>query len=132
MSQSGSQINIMLKMNKPFLKNILKSQEEYFEIALQYRDIVEKDDLSIEQIAMILDEIKCFWLEHLKIIEFELEELTEKNSCFLLSGAIYLNVSNYEHYYFKSFGDYHLLSDPFLKMEHFFRIPEEKIDQKIQ
>jgi len=77
---------------------------------------------------MMIDDIKVFWIERLKILEFELEELTENYCCFLLSGAIYLNVSDYEHYYFKSMGDYHLLYDPFLKMENFFRIPKDKID----
>lgn len=117
-------------MTKPPLKNMLKSQEDYLQIILQYRDIVGGDDLSINQISMMIDEIKCFWLEYLKVLEFELEELTEKHSCFLLSGAIYLNVADYGHYYFKSFGDYHLLFDPFLRMEPFFRIPGEDLGHK--
>ena len=115
-------------MNLPTLINIHKTQEEYLELLLQYRGYVQGEDLSIEKICNLLDEVKCFWLERLKIIEFELDELADSKTCFVLSGAIFLNVSGYEHYYFKSFGDCHLLPDPFLKMELFFRIPEEKIN----
>lgn len=115
-------------MSPSVLVNIQKSQSDYYELVSAYRDNVESDDISFKNIAMILDEIKIFWLERLKIIEFELEELTKHNSCFLLCGAIYLNVNEYEHFYFKSMGDYHLLPDPSLKMETFFRVPEKAMD----
>jgi hypothetical protein len=115
-------------MKSPQLLNIKKSQEQYFELLSAYKNDFLGKKLSIRKVAIMLDEIKCFWLERLNIIEYELEELTEDNLCFLLSGAIYLNVSNYEQFYFKSFGDFHLLCDPFLKMEQFFRIPEKQID----
>lgn len=117
-------------MNASLLMNIKKSQEEYLEKVSQYKTLFDKEEISVKEIAFMLDEIKCFWLERLEAIEFELEELTADNSCFLLSGAIYLNVSDYEHYYFKSLGDYHLLSDPFLRMENFFRAPEDRINSK--
>ena len=103
----------------PLLVNIKKSQQDYLVKILQHESKINQEGLSVKDISFLLDEIKCFWLERLKIIEFELEELTEKHLCFLLSGAIYLNVSEYEHFYFKSLGDYHLLYDPFLKMENF-------------
>lgn len=112
------------------LTSIEKAQAEYQELVIQYRNIVEKEEISFRSVAMILDEIKCFWLERIKIIEYELEELSKNSTCFILCGAIYLNVSDYEQYYFKSMGDYHLLFDPFLKMETFFRTPENKIDIK--
>lgn len=101
-------------MNHPSLINIQKSQEKYCDMIIQYKSLFGQDEIDLKEIAFMLDEIKCFWLENLEPIEFELEELTEKHSCFLLSGAIYLNVADYEHYYFKILGDYHLLSDPFL------------------
>jgi hypothetical protein len=115
-------------MIAPILENIQKSQTEYLNLITSYNSIINKNKISINDIAIMLDEIKVFWMERLQIIEFELEELTEDYCCFLLSGAIYLDVSDYEHYYFKSMGDYHLLYDPFLKMENFFRIPQDKID----
>jgi hypothetical protein len=117
-------------MTSPLLVNIKKSQDDYLETILQYKNFLDQDEVSLKQITFMLDQIKCFWLERLQIIEFELEELTETFSCFLLSGAVYLDVSDYEHYYFKSLGDYHLLFDPFLKMEPFFRVPKENINTK--
>jgi hypothetical protein len=92
--------------------------------------LIGQEEVSVKEIAFMMDEVKCFWLERLEAIEFELEELTADHSCFLLSGAIYLNVPDYEHYYFKLLGDYHLLSDPFLRMENLFRVPEDGINLK--
>lgn len=111
-------------MTSPTLVNIKKAQKEYLAILSQYKDLFGQEDVPPKQIAPILDEINCFWRERLESIDFELRELTETNSCFLLSGAIYLNVPDNEHYYFKSLGDYHLLPDPFLKMGALFRVPD--------
>ena len=110
----------------PLLLNIEKSQQDYYSMIIKYKDKLSSQNISVKDIACIIDEIKLFWLERKEILDFELEELTEENTCFLLSGAIYLDVSDYEHYYLKSLGDYHLLFDPFLKMENFFRISEGK------
>lgn len=115
-------------MTAPILTNIQKSQREYLVKILSYDNILNENHIRSNAIAFMLDDIKLFWLERLKIIEFELEELSKKHCCFLLSGAIYLDVSGYNHYYFKSLGDYHLLYDPLLKMDHLFRLPKEKID----
>lgn len=117
-------------MTNPILGNIKRAQEEYLIMIKQYKSLFEKKKILVKDLAYILDEIKCFWLERLGVIEFELEDLTEQKSCFLLSGAVYLNVADYEHYYFKSLGNYHLLPDPFLKMESFFIVPEEAINSE--
>lgn len=110
------------------LLNINRSQEEYLDLLLQYKEHIQADDLSVTKICALLDEVKCFWLKQLKPIEFELEELAESQTCFVLSGAIFLNVSEYEHYFFKSLGDCHIISDPFSKFEMIFRHPEEEIN----
>ena len=110
------------------LLNINRSQKEYLELLLQYKKHAQADDLSVTRICALLDEVKCFWLKQLKSIEFELEELVESQTCLVLSGAIFLNVSEYEHYFFKSLGDCHIISDPFSKLELIFRHPEEEIN----
>ncbi len=110
------------------LLNINRSQKEYLDLLLQYKEHVQKNNLSVFQICALLDEVKCFWLKKLKSIEFELDELAECQTCFVLSGAIFLNVSEYEHYFFKSLGDCHIISDPFLKLEMIFRNPEGEIN----
>lgn len=115
-------------MNSPTLLNINRSQKEYFELLLQYKEHVRADDLSVTRICALLDEVKCFWLKQLKALEFELAELAESRICFALSGAIFLNVSEYEHFFFKSLGDCHIIPDPFSKLELIFRHPEEEIN----
>ncbi len=115
-------------MKIPTLVNINRSQEEYLAILLQYKEYVQANDLSVTKICALLDEVKCFWLKQIRPIEFELEELTESRTCFVLSGAIFLNVSEFEHFYFKSLGDCHIISDPFSKFDMIFRHHEEEIN----
>jgi hypothetical protein len=115
-------------MKSPTLFNIHRSQEEYLDLLLRYEELVEADNLSVTRICTLLDEVKCFWLKQLKPIEFELEELAEAQTCFVLSGAIFLDVSEFEHYFFKSLGDCHIISDPFSKLEMIFRHPQEEIN----
>lgn len=115
-------------MKKPTLRNINRSQENYINLLLHFKEQVQDENLSVTQICALLDEVKCFWLKQLKSIEFELDELAESKTCFVLSGAIFLNVSEYEHYFFKSIGDCHIISDPFSKFEMIFRHPEDEIN----
>lgn len=115
-------------MKPPTLLNIKRSQKEYLDLLLQYKEHVQADNLSIFQICTLLDEVKCFWLKQLKSIEFEFGELAESQTCFVLSGAIFLNVSEYEHYFFKALGECHIISDPFSKLEMIFRHPESEIN----
>lgn len=115
-------------MKSPTLLNINRSQKEYFELLLQYKEYAQANDLSVTRICALLDEVKCFWLKQLKSIEVELAELAESRICFALSGAVFLNVSEYEHFFFKSLGDCHIIPDPFSKLELIFRHPEEEIN----
>ncbi len=115
-------------MKSPTLLNINRSQKEYLDLLLQHKEHVQADNLSIFQICALLDEVKCFWLKQLKSIEFELDELAECQTCFVLSGAIFLNVSEYEHYFFKALGNCHIIPDPFSRLEMMFRNPESEIN----
>jgi hypothetical protein len=115
-------------MPQPTLQHIIQFQSEYHELITQFTSSHNIDELTARQIALFMDEVKYFWMKRLDIIDVELDSLTEHNTCFLLSGAIYLNVSENEHFYFKSLGDFHFLHDPFLKIENFFRIPEDLIN----
>lgn len=110
------------------LLHINRSQDEYLDLLLQYKSYVQAADLSVTTICAFLDEVRCFWLKQIKPIEFELEELAESQICFVLSGEIFLDISEYEHYFFKSLGDCHIISDPFSKLEMIFRHPENEIN----
>lgn len=115
-------------MTQISLHQIQNSQSQYHQLISGFVQRSDTDELTWFQIAAFLDEVEYFWRRRVGIIDVELEALTKSNVCFLLSGAIYLNVSDNEHYYFKSLGDFHVLPDPFLKMEHFFRAPENSFD----
>lgn len=106
-------------MNKA--DNITRFQNEYLDLILRYSSHF-KENIDTNLVTYFFDEIKLFWYNKLEIIEFELEEITETCDCFLLCGAVYLDVSETEPLYFKSFGDVHILFDPFLKVEPFFRV----------
>lgn len=106
---------------------ISKYQTDYSNLLARYQDSIAGPDFSFRNAGIMMDEIRCFWLERLEIIDYELAKLTGANAdCFLLSGAIYLNISAYEHYYFKTLGSYHFLQDPLLKMDNFIRLPPDQ------
>lgn len=104
------------------LVNIRKFQKKYMEILSSNKSILEKDNFKLENICSLLDEIKFFWFERKEIAQFEVEEIASQKDCYLLSGAIYLNVARNEQFVFKSIGEVHFLNDPILKMENFFRV----------
>lgn len=108
---------------------IQKSQKQYFELIKSYEKQIFSDEIDQKQIALIIDEIQCFWLEKKDILTFELENLTSKRKCFMLSGAVYLDVKDNEHYMFKALGEEHFISDPLLKLENFFRVPNQVFDK---
>jgi hypothetical protein len=102
-----------------------KEQEDYYKLVQSYKGTIHQNDLSISQICRFLDEVKIFWRKRIEITYFKLNKITENNDCFLLSGSIYLDVSETEHYFYKSLGDFHFLPDPFEKIEPFYRLPNE-------
>lgn len=117
-----------MPMTKIVLQHIQKSQSEYQQLIIDFNQRCNPDELTWQKISYFLDELIGFWLERLDIVDVELEALTENKTCFLLSGAVFLNLSGNEHFYFKSLGDFHILPDPFLQMEHFFRASEASFD----
>jgi len=112
------------------IKNIKKSQQQYLEIIKSYEKQIFSDEIDQKQIAMILDEIQCFWLDKKDVLAFELDNLTSQRECFMLSGAVYLDVKDNEHYIFKALGEEHIISDPLLKLENFFRVPIHIFDRE--
>ncbi len=111
------------------IKNIQKSQEQYLKLIKKYEKQIFSNEINQKQIAMIIDEIQFFWLDRKDILTFELEKLTSQRECFMLSGAVYLDIKDNEHYIFKALGDEHIISDPLLKLENFFRVPSKIFDK---
>lgn len=109
-------------------KNIETIQDEYKENFFRLYDSYFQEGITYELATRFIDEINSFWYKNKEFLNYEIERLTKNNSCFLLCGAIYLDIKEFEHYFFKTFGDYHFLPDPFLKLESFFSIPKGEID----
>lgn len=110
--------------------NIQKFQTQYLNLINSFEKQVFADEANQKTISMILDEIVCFWLDRKEIASLELEDLSSQKECFLLAGAVYLDVKDNEHYIYKALGDEHFVSDPLLKLEHFFRVPSKMFDNK--
>lgn len=110
--------------------NIQKFQTQYLDLINGFEKQIFSDEANQKTIAMILDEIQCFWLDRKDIASLELENLSSQKECFLLAGAIYLDVKDNEHYIFKALGDEHFVSDPLLKLDNFFRIPSKMFDNQ--
>lgn len=106
-------------------KEIQNSQKDYLNLLKKFEGIIYSDTINQNQIAMILDEIECFWLSRKDLLSYELEMLTYQKECCIVSGSIYVNFEDNEHYMYKALGDEHFISEPFLKLEHFFRVPSE-------
>lgn len=110
--------------------SIQKFQTQYLNLINGFEKQIFADEANQKTISMILDEIVCFWLDRKEIVSLELEDLSSQKECFLLAGAIYLDVKDNEHYIYKALGDEHFVSDPLLKLEHFFRVPSKMFDNK--
>lgn len=110
--------------------SIQKFQTQYLNLINGFEKQIFSDKANQKTISMILDEIACFWLDRKEIASLELEDLSSQKECFLLAGAIYLDVEDNEHYIYKALGDEHFVSDPLLKLEHFFRVPSKMFDNK--
>lgn len=107
-----------MEFKKDTLDNL---QIEYNRLLCEFQFDVEKADKDSKIILKLLDEIKLFWNKYINLIEFELENFVNEKNCIIFSGASYLDVKELEHYYFTLFGDYHVISDPLLELEVFFR-----------
>lgn len=111
-----------------YISNIQKSQQNYLNLIKQYEDLVFSEEINQNTICMMLDDIYCFWLDIKDVLKFELETLTTNKQCIMLSGAVYLDIADNEHYFFKALGEEHIISDPLLKLEIFFRLPTKIFD----
>lgn len=109
-------------------KDIWTIQSEYKDNFFKLYEFYFQKEITYDLVIRFIDEINVFWYTNIDFLTYEIERLTENNLCLLLSGAIYLDVNASEHYYFKTFGDYHFLPDPFLKLESFFLLSKKEID----
>lgn len=104
------------------------------EIQQQYSRLIRSNNVSFEPDIFYFNAIslveKCekFWLSKSQQLSLILDDLAKSNKCFILSGAIYLNVADNEHFTFATLGDIHILNDPFVRMHGFFANGIEEIN----
>lgn len=104
-----------------------KVQKEYADLLIKYQPLLQKEDLSSNTILRIIEEIEFFWCKKLGLLTYVNEKRDSSTEDLLLSGAVYLDIDDFEHYFFTLFGDYHIISDPLLKMEPIFRIRDNRL-----
>lgn len=104
------------------LNNILIYQDEYLTLLEEFLKNLKEESELVDYLAFF-EKINIFWMKRIETIEKELALITKTNECILLSGSLYLDFGNSEHYQYFTFGTFHLLHDSLLKIESFFRLP---------
>ena len=99
------------------LTYLIDIQKEYFNLLNSKRDIVFSDDLGLIDISKIVEEIDIFWRKNRDKFLFDLDYFVDKETLFL-AGSMYLDLEDNKHYYFKSFGEEHIVNEPLLKFRH--------------
>ena len=99
------------------LTYLIDIQKDYFNLLNSKRDIVSSDDLSLIEISKIVEEIDIFWRRNRDKFLFDMDYFTDKETLFL-AGSMYLGIEDNKHYYFKTFGDEHIVNEPMLKFRH--------------
>lgn len=89
-------------------------QEELVKLQIEYREILENASREIfqKESRAVIDEINVFWNRHRKLVECILHHLYEPYSAYVFTAATILDIEDYEHYPFVSFGRYHFWDDP--------------------
>ncbi|MDI6678838.1 MULTISPECIES: hypothetical protein [Bacillus cereus group] len=103
------------------IKELENIQNDYTRLVESYSDTFKTGEFDYSIASSFIEEVEVFWLERLDSARLLLDMLTSNNECYLLSGAIYLDSKNNEHFFLKTLGDYQIVSDPFIKMEPFIR-----------
>jgi hypothetical protein len=105
-------------MNK-YEDDLNEIQQQYFELLNSFNVLSCQNDFYISAVSLI-EMCVSFWQSKKLQMSLILDDLTKENRCFILSGAIYLNTADDEHYIFGTLGDIHILNDPFVRMRGFF------------
>lgn len=106
-------------MMSKYMDDLKEIQQQYFNLISSYEILENKVDFYSKTVALI-DSCEAFWLSKKLQLFLIIEDITKDNKCFLLSGAIYLDVAENSHYTFGALGDINILSDPIIRMRGFF------------
>lgn len=114
-------------------ENDLKTiQQQYLVLLQEFSSFDTKQNDFYYRAISLIDRCESFWLaKRLQVIEI-LDALAQKEQCSLLSGAIYLGVSNNSHYEFGTIGDRKIINDPVLRMKNFFCCSEDEVTEELK
>ncbi|MDD4896998.1 MAG: hypothetical protein PHS21_09655, partial [Atribacterota bacterium] len=112
-------------MNNNYKQGILAFQSDYLKIISKFK----LNNITLEELSIFIDEITTFWLSNITSIEYYLENVIDSKYKILYTGGVYLSDKGYDHYYFKSLGDMHIIPDPLMKIENLLRAPKEDINR---
>lgn len=103
-----------MSKNITYLNDI---QQEYLNLLKSKKEIVFSDDLSLIEISKIVEEVDIFWRKNRDKFLFDLDYFDDKETLFL-AGSMYLDFEDNKHYYFKTFGQEHIVNEPMLKFRN--------------
>lgn len=102
-----------------YLSELKAIQRQYADLITSF-DFSQVDDSFYYKAVDFIEKCEQFWTRKSEQLSIILNDLTSCSRCYVLEGAVYLDVKNQGQYEFVTLGDYHFLNDPFVKMRHFF------------
>ena len=100
-----------------------------------YRILLEKYEENLEKFTVLdykrlIGDVKMFWYQNHKSIEYFISHITEDDKVAFLAGAVRLDIVNNGHYEYILVGRIRLINEPLLKMAIFYNGTESEINFK--
>lgn len=105
----------------------LKTIQSHYADLITSFDFSQTGDSFYYKAIELIEKCEQFWTRNCQNLTVILNNLTSCNRCFILEGAVFLDVKNKGQYKFATLGDYHFLNDPFVKMRNFFALGKNSI-----
>lgn len=109
-----------------YLSELKAIQRQYADLITSF-DFSQVDDSFYYKAVDLIEKCEQFWTCKSEQLSITLNDLTSCSRCYVLEGAVYLDVKNQGQYEFVTLGDYHFLNDPFVKMRHFFGLGKSAV-----
>ena len=98
-----------------------------------YRILLEKYEENLENFTKLdykrlIGDVKMFWYQNRKSIEYFVSHITEDDKVAFLAGAVRLDIVNNGHYEYVLVGKIRLINEPLLKMTVFYNGTEDEIN----
>lgn len=110
------------------IKFFQEIQREYQYQLNVLQDYYDTGNVNAYNVCSFFDRIHSFWRRRYESIKYRLISLCNKEDCMFFVGGMYPAIGDNDHFYFGALGEYHIVSDPFLKMEVFFRFDSPDIN----